>query len=150
MGLILNKSNPDVSFDDLLDHLDIAPKTRSDAVPVYIGGPVEMGRGFVLHTSEYSNNDSTLEVNSTFGMTATLDVLEDIAIGDGPRRSLLALGYSGWGPGQLEAEIVDNGWLTAQADEALVFDGAGDDKWTRALNSIGIEPLMLSATSGTA
>jgi len=104
----------------------------------------------VLHSTDYESNSSTLKVDASFGMTATLDILEDIARGDGPRQSFLALGYSGWGPGQLEGEILQNGWLTAEASPDIVFTPDNAAKWSRALASLGIDPLTLSAAAGRA
>ena len=151
MGLIVNKPVPDLAFADLLDQLEIArgdgPKSE---IRVHFGGPVEHGRGFVLHSTDYESNSSTLKVDASFGMTATLDILEDIARGDGPRQSFLALGYSGWGPGQLEGEILQNGWLTAEASPDIVFTPDNAAKWSRALASLGIDPLTLSAAAGRA
>jgi putative transcriptional regulator len=108
-------------------------------------------RGFVLHSADYAaRGDEGLEIDDRFAMTATLDVLEDIAHGRGPRHALLALGYAGWGPGQLEDEIAANGWLTAEAAPDLVFGPAMDGKWEAALRSIGVHPLMLSSEAGHA
>ena len=150
MGLIVNKPASDVSFDDLLAQLKIPKVDNADEIRVMFGGPVEHGRGFVLHSSDYIANESTLTVTDEVGMTATLDILEDIAKGDGPTQSLLALGYSGWGPGQLEGEIAANGWLTCAASSELVFGESGDDKWLAALKSLGIDPLLLSTEGGRA
>ena len=104
----------------------------------------------MLHSSEYAESEATLQVGAEFGMTATLDILEDIANGRGPDRTLMALGYAGWGPGQLEGEIARNAWLTVQASSEIVFDTAPAEKWQRALGSLGIDPLTLSAASGRA
>jgi len=150
MGLIVNKPAPDISFRGLLDQLGIKPGAGAAAIRVHFGGPVEHGRGFVLHSGDYRGNDSTLQVDDRFGMTATLDILEDIARGSGPASSLLALGYSGWGPGQLEDEILANGWLTAEATPELVFSAQNARKWERALGVLGIDPISLSATAGRA
>ena len=120
------------------------------SMPVQIGGPVETGRGFVLHTNDYFVSDSTLSVDNSFGLTATLDVLEEIDRGRGPDLALLTLGYSGWAPGQLEAELVQNGWLVCDATPDLVFIEKDEDKWVKALQSLGVDPLTLSHTSGTA
>ncbi|MBV7407634.1 YqgE/AlgH family protein [Maritimibacter sp. DP1N21-5] len=150
MGLIINKEVPDVSLNDLLDQLDIDRGRASDGIRVHFGGPVEGGRGFVLHSSEYESSQGTLEVDETFGMTATKDILEDIARGTGPARSLTMLGYAGWGPGQLEGELQQNAWLTVDADMAIVFEPDLGTKWSRALGKLGIDPLVLSSEGGRA
>jgi putative transcriptional regulator len=150
MGLIVNKPTPEVSFNDLLKQLEIdrAPDARD--IRVYYGGPVEGARGFVLHSSDYRSEGATLPVDREIGLTATLDVLEELAQGRGPSASLLALGYSGWGPGQLEGEIGQNGWLTCAARPELVFGRANEHKWSAALKSLGIDPLLLSGEAGRA
>ena len=151
MGLIVNKPIPDLAFSDLLTQLKIdRPDRTSSDIRVHFGGPVEHGRGFVLHSGDYDASGSTLNVAPDYGMTATLDILHDIAHGDGPDRAFLALGYSGWGPGQLEGEIVQNGWITADATPEIVFTPDNDGKWGLALKSLGIDPLTLSATAGRA
>ena len=150
MGLIVNKPASDVEFSDLLEQLDIEVDADARDIRVLFGGPVELGRGFVLHSRDYADNESTLEVDADVGMTATLDILEDIARGEGPRKSVLALGYAGWGPGQLEGEIAANGWLTCAPSSELIFGTGTDAKWIAALNSLGIDPLLLSADAGRA
>lgn len=150
MGLILNKRTPDVSVADLLEQLDLTPPEPLKTRGVHIGGPVETGRGFVLHTPDYQSPVSTLEVDETFHMTATLDILEELAEGRGPDRFVVALGYSGWGPGQLESEIVQNGWLTCPSDKDLVFETADAQKWETALERLGVSALALSAEAGHA
>ncbi len=150
MGLIVNKPTPEVRFDDLLAQLDIDRADASRKISVHYGGPVETGRGFVLHSADYDSNSSTLLVDDTIGMTATLDILEDLAAGRGPTKCFLALGYAGWGPGQLESELQRNGWLTCDADTGLVFDVPATKKWQSALEILGIDPLLLSATGGRA
>lgn len=150
MGLIVNKPSSEVRFSDLLDQLSIPGDLDSHALPVHIGGPVEHGRGFVLHSDDYSSEGSTIMPLDGFGMTATLDILEDIASGTGPQRAILALGYAGWGPGQLEDEIAANGWLTCDTTAELVFGTPDDKKWSAALNSIGVNAAVLSPTSGRA
>lgn len=150
LGLIVNKAIPDLSLGNLLEHLDIPRAPEGRDIRVHYGGPVERGRGFVLHSRDYRGGPQTLRIAGGYGMTATLDVLEAMAKGEGPHRALLALGYSGWGPGQLEAEIARNDWLTAEAEPALVFGEADATKWAEALKSMGIDPLTLSATAGRA
>lgn len=150
MGLIVNKPAKDLKFDDLLEQLKIKSDRSIEGVDVFYGGPVEYGRGFVLHSQDYDTKDSTLSVNDEFGMTATLDILKDISNGEGPDACLLALGYAGWGPGQLEGEIRANGWLTCDADQNLVFSKDPKGKWLAALETLGIDPRMLSAAGGSA
>ena len=150
MGLIVNKPAPDTRLSDLLDQLGIVRTDRMADVRVHIGGPVEHGRGFVLHSADFASEQGTLKVDDNISMTATLDVLERIAAGRGPKASFLALGYAGWGPGQLEAEIAQNGWLTSPARHDLIFGRANEFKWAAALKSIGVDPVSLSPTSGRA
>lgn len=150
MGLIVNKPMPDVALADLLKQLSIDGAGHGDDVPVYFGGPVEVGRGFILHSSEYQQDDHTLTVDEQFSMTATRDVLRDIADGSGPKAQLLALGYAGWGAGQLEDEIQQNGWLSCDATTDVVFDQPSGEKWTAALKVLGVDALTLSATAGRA
>jgi len=150
MGLIVNKPAPDLNFADLLAQLKIPASVELADTRVHFGGPVEHGRGFVLHSAEYTVQESSLAVSSDFAMTATVDILQDLARGAGPARSLLALGYAGWGPGQLEGEIQANGWLTAPADAELVFGLRDSEKWGAALRSISIDPRLLSAEGGRA
>lgn len=150
MGLIINKLLPDLDFAKLLDQLDIPRAAPGRDIRVHFGGPVERGRGFVLHSADYPGSASTQHLPCDMGMTATLDVLEDIAKGVGPARALLALGYSGWAAGQLESEILRNDWLTSDAKPALVFSEDTGAKWSLALRGMGIDPLSLSASAGRA
>ncbi len=150
MGLIVNKPAPGLKMNDLLKQLDIPRGDGSIGIGVHFGGPVEHGRGFVLHSGDYSTNDATMKVDDRFAMTATLDILQDMARGEGPKRRILALGYSGWGPGQLEDEIQRNGWLTCDASPEIVFARDDGAKWVAALKSLGIDPLLLSAEAGRA
>ncbi len=150
MGLIVNKPAPDINFAGLLDQIGIPKGSAGRDIRVLFGGPVERGRGFVLHSEDYAGGKATLKVDGGYGMTATLDVLEAIANGKGPETALLALGYSGWGPGQLEAEILRNDWLTADAASDLVFSSDDTGKWTAALRRMGIDPITLSSTAGRA
>jgi putative transcriptional regulator len=150
MGLIVNKPAPELSFADLLAQLKIEASADMGERRVHFGGPVEHGRGFVLHSADYAVEGSTLRVNPDFAMTATIDILQDMARGGGPKRAILALGYAGWGPGQLEGEIQANGWLTAKADSELVFGSRDAGKWEAALRSLSIDPRLLSAEGGRA
>lgn len=150
MGLVVNHPVSDLKFTELLAQLEISPSVPVSGVPVHMGGPVEHGRGFVLHSADYRTSDATLWVDDRFGMTATLDILEDIAHGKGPADTLMALGYAGWGPGQLEGEIARNAWLTCPSSREILFDTATDDRWERALAVLGIDPLTLSAAAGRA
>jgi putative transcriptional regulator len=156
MGLIINKTTPMMSFGDLLAQLDILPGEAAEpphelmAMPVLYGGPVEQGRGFVLHTSDYFAANSSLPVSETIALTATVDILRAMAEGRGPERAILALGYSGWAPGQLENEIQNNGWLTCAADDELLFGINFDARYVAALRKLKIDPAMLSSESGRA
>ncbi len=151
MGLIINKPAGGMTLSGLLDQLNIvADPPERGQMPVHFGGPVEGARGFVLHSAEYDSQLHSMEIDDRFSMTATLDILEDIATGQGPERAQMMLGYAGWGPKQLEQEIAMNGWLTAEADPDLVFASDDDGKWSGALRSLGVDPLSLSASAGHA
>lgn len=148
MGLVVNKPASGLCFKELLDQLEIADVTI-DALPIHYGGPVETSRGFVLHSVDYECEDGA-PVTEDVALTATLDILRDIASGGGPEQRMLALGYSGWAPGQLEDEIKANGWLVADADQTILFSADLDAKWTQALAKIGVDASFLSGQSGTA
>jgi putative transcriptional regulator len=150
MGLIVNKPAADMNFTDLLEQLEIAPSAQVDRVGVYFGGPVETGRGFVLHSQEYRSHLRTLDVGEGIALTPTLDVLEDIAAGQGPDRAMMLLGYAGWGPGQLESELARNGWLTCAGGAELIFEVPDQEKWAHALKDLGIDPALLSGAAGNA
>ncbi len=149
MGLVLNRLVHSITFPDLLEQLGIEPAIVGNEIRVHFGGPVESGRGFVLHTADYKR-EGTLPINSGIALTATIDILRDIARGAGPRQRLLALGYAGWGPGQLDAEIQANGWLQVPADEQLLFGRDVAVKWQQALAKLGIEHGRLSGEAGHA
>jgi putative transcriptional regulator len=157
MGIVVNKLAEDVSFRDLLVQLDIVQARNEpdlpggvDKVRVHRGGPVETGRGFVLHSGDFFLENATLPIAEGVCLTATLEILRAIADGRGPDRALLALGYAGWAPGQLEAEIQANGWLHSQANGATLFDDDVEGKYDQALATIGIEAAMLSIDAGHA
>ncbi|WP_371056189.1 YqgE/AlgH family protein [Rhodosalinus sp. K401] len=150
MGLIVNKPTDDVTLKDLLEQLSIPVTAGLRDIKVHFGGPVETGRGFVLHGPDYASSISTLVVDARFAMTATLDILEELGEGGGPENAIMALGYAGWGPGQLEAELAANGWLACDATPELVFSPDDSGKWQAALRTLGIDALMLSGTGGRA
>lgn len=149
MGLVVNRLVESLTFDELLEQLSIPPAYSGDEIRIHFGGPVESGRGFVLHSTEYVR-EGTVLMDNGIGLTATVDILRDIADGSGPRDSLLALGYAGWGPGQLDGEIQENSWLTVPADPDLLFDAALDQKWDRAVGMLGFDPTLLSMDAGHA
>jgi putative transcriptional regulator len=149
MGLVLNRPLQRPKFDELLRQLDVAPVPPARRIRLCAGGPMDNARGFVLHTTDWTGEGS-LRVNDALALTASLDVRKAIAEGNGPREGLLALGYAGWGPGQLDAEIQQNAWLSVPADETIVFDADHDTKWRRALGKLNIDPLLLSGAAGHA
>jgi putative transcriptional regulator len=156
MGLIINQRAAHISFPELLKQLGIKSGNGTDIeidpaeLAVHVGGPVETGRGFVLHSSDYHAADSTLTIDEGVSLTATIDILKAIAGGTGPDRAILALGYAGWRAGQLESEIAANGWLHCPADPDLVFDSNLDRKYERAMTKIGIDPSHLVSQAGHA
>jgi len=157
MGIMVNRPAGSIDFPELLVQLNIINKAEQIELPenaesmqVLRGGPVETGRGFVLHSSDFFLENATLRIDEGICLTATVDILKAIAKGRGPRHAILALGYAGWGPGQLENEIQCNGWLHCDADSELVFGGDVEEKYNRALRKIGIDPGMLSGGAGHA
>jgi putative transcriptional regulator len=157
MGIIVNQPAANISFADLLVKLDVIPASdliqlpsSAGGVKVLKGGPVETERGFVLHSNDFFIENSTLPIDNGICLTATLDILKAIARGEGPASAVLALGYAGWAPGQLENEIHQNGWLHCSADSELVFGRDNEGKYTQALKKIGIDLGMLSSEAGHA
>ncbi|MDD7911292.1 MULTISPECIES: YqgE/AlgH family protein [Pseudovibrio] len=157
MGIVLNQPANNITFEELLSQLEIIPEDGGILLPnelqdmqVHRGGPVETGRGFVLHTDDFYIESSSLPINDGVCLTATVEILRALAEGRGPKQAMLALGYAGWAPGQLEAEIHANGWLTCRADPSLIFDVDSEDKWRTALGILGIDPGMLSSEAGHA
>ena len=157
MGIIVNQPAQNIKFPDLLVQLEVIPAAeriqlpnRAEDVKVLKGGPVETGRGFVLHSADFFIENSTLPIDEGICLTATLDILKAIARGNGPASAILALGYAGWAPGQLEQEIQQNGWLHCAADLELIFGQDTDMKYEKALRKIGIDLGMLSSQSGHA
>jgi putative transcriptional regulator len=155
MGFIINRTQ-EISFSDILLHLKLADENEivmlpgaTRDFPILSGGPVETGRGFVLHSDDFSSS-SSIPVSDDISLTATLDIIRAICDGRGPARATMLLGYAGWGPGQLETEISSNGWLNCPATDELIFDRAVEGKYDRALASMGIAPEMLSSEAGHA
>lgn len=149
MGLVVNKLVDSVTFPDLLEQLNLESGADNEKILVHFGGPVETGRGFVLHSADYVQ-DATLVIDDKVALTATVDILKAMADGNGPSSSLLALGYAGWAPGQLDEEIQANGWLTVRADDDLIFDSALESRWELAMAKMGIDFSKLSGAAGHA
>jgi len=150
MGIVINRPIPGLSFAEVLKQLQIDTKPLIGEFPILYGGPVETGRGFVLHSGDYEGSDSTLPVSEDISLTATLDILRALAEGRGPKQALFALGYAGWAPGQVETEFQRNGWLHCKADPSLVFGVDPEAKWRTALQRLGIGPSGLVADAGRA
>lgn len=150
MGLAVNRPVEGLTVFELLERLGVKSRLQAPSDLVLLGGPLERERGFVLHTDDFTSPDSTLPVADGLSLTATRDVLDALASVNRPRKAMLALGYAGWGPGQLEQELRDNVWLICDADEALLFDEDHEHKWTRALAKLGVTADHLSATAGRA
>ncbi|CAA9518237.1 MAG: UPF0301 protein YqgE [uncultured Sphingomonas sp.] len=148
LGIGIGALLGDLTLHALLAQVDIDPGVAPDA-PVHWGGPVEPSRGFVLHSTDWGGQDTIL-VGMKWAFTGTLDILRAISEGKGPRQWVVALGYAGWGAGQLDEEMTRHGWLTAKADPAVLFDTAADARWNAALRTNGIDPRLLSSSSGTA
>jgi putative transcriptional regulator len=155
MGFVINRPQ-DLSFSEILLHLKLADEDEIGALsgerrefPILAGGPVETGRGFVLHSDDFTSS-SSIPISDEISLTATLDIIRAICNGHGPARATMLLGYAGWGPGQLELEISSNGWLNCPASDELIFGSSVDDKYERALASMGIAPEMLSSEAGHA
>jgi putative transcriptional regulator len=149
MGLVLNKPLDGLSFEDLLKQLDLDPVPPQRRIRLMAGGPVENGRGFVLHTADWETEGS-LKVQPDVVLTASVDILKAIAGGGGPREGFLALGYAGWGPGQLESEIAENAWLSVPADEQLLFGASPEKLWREAFAKLRVDPALLSGVAGHA
>src|SRR5436309_3772103 len=157
MGIVVNQPAVNINFSDLLVQLEVIPAAdlielppKAGLVKVLKGGPVETGRGFVLHSADFFIENSTLPIDNGICLTATLDILKAIAQGSGPQSAVLALGYAGWAPGQLETEITENGWLNCDADKELIFGADTEGKYEKAMRKIGIDLGKLSSESGHA
>ena len=150
MGLIVNKPFEGISFRELMTTLNVPVGEDTPDPPILFGGPVKVGQGFVVHSSDFQSGDSSMKVTSEISLTATIDILRAIAEGRGPKKALFALGYAGWGPGQIEDELLANGWLHCDVDNAIVFDLAHDAKWQAALGTLGADISGLSSEAGRA
>ena len=149
MGIIINRKIEQVTFSDILEQLELFPSKDILINDVLYGGPVETVRGFVLHSSDYRQS-GTLVVNDNIALTATIDILKELANGKGPKNAIIALGYAGWASDQLENEIKQNAWLSLPADAELLFNTPIEKKWELAYSKIGIDPSMLSISGGNA
>lgn len=149
MGVIINQSMPMIDFDDLLEQIGLPPSEIIVRPDILFGGPVETSRGFVLHSSDYME-ETSVPIADKLALNATTNILKRIATGEGPRKSLLVLGYAGWGPGQLESEVQENSWLSLDADENLLFDTDIISKWDAALGRLGVTPEHLTSFGGKA
>ena len=149
MGLMINHPASTLDFPTLLEELKIPCPTDITDVPIHLGGPVEQGRGFVLHSADYAQ-ESTMVVSETVALTATVDILKALATGSGPKNHLLLLGYTGWGAGQLEKEMQENAWHMADADDEIIFHAPDESKWTLAMAQLGVDVSMLSSEAGHA
>jgi putative transcriptional regulator len=150
MGIMINRAVDGLRFSELMDKLELELQPQAHDMPVLYGGPVETGRGFVLHSGDYESADSTLPVSEDISLTATVEILRAMGEGKGPKKALFALGYAGWGPGQIEDEIRANGWLHCDSDAALLFSTDLRTKWSSALKKLGIDASGLSAHTGQA
>lgn len=154
MGLVVNHVMPDMTLDILFKQLAIETASAEEEkaikdLPVMEGGPVEKGRGFILHSSEFQQKE-TVTLNDSFSVTGTMDAMRAVAQGQGPDKMLFMLGYAGWNPGQLDQEVQDNAWLVAEPDQDLVFAALPEEKWQKAVGKLGVDPAMLSCASGRA
>jgi len=150
MGLIINKLATNFNISDLLNQLNIETSNILEPFPIYLGGPVEPYRGFILHSLDYFNKEKTIKIDNVLGMTSTLDIVEDIVTNKGPKTFFVALGYSGWDAGQIEMEIKNNGWLVSDAKTDIIFQHNNKNKWEDSLKILNVDPKFLSADGGTA
>ena len=150
MGIIVNKPTLDWKFEDILKQLKINTKLSRPSQDVFFGGPVEYGRGFIVHSDDYEVPEVTVHIKENFRLTANADILCDMANGKGPKSSLLALGYAGWAPGQLEDELLSDSWLMCDPDSNLIFSENSENKWSAALSKMGVSPSHLATFSGQA
>jgi putative transcriptional regulator len=149
MGIVLNHLMPEASFAELLKQLSLQPSALQNDPVIHFGGPVDISRGFILHSTDVTYKETGL-LTETLGLTTTVDIVKAISLGRGPKKTLFALGYAGWSPGQLEIEMQENAWLTVPAADNILFDTPIEDMWVRAMSVMGITPITLSADAGHA
>lgn len=149
MGIIVNHEVEHLKARDVFDQFGIEASDETINLPLHFGGPVDTNRGFVLHSTDYSTQDTAL-ITDTLSLTSSMDILKDIALGKGPRKKLLALGHAGWAPNQLETEIEDNSWFSVPASEAIIFSKGMESKWLEASKIVGVNPFMFSDNAGHA
>ena len=149
MGIVINKLVENLQLSQILEQLDIKIKRPKKEIPIHYGGPIEMGRGFALHSTDYLH-ESSIKVSDDFALTSNADILKIISVGRKPQSKMLALGYAGWSPGQLETELLSNGWIQANADHDIVFETPVSKKWEKALEKVGVRPEMFSTSFGHA
>ena len=149
MGLVINKHLGDLTLKGLLDYLNLPQETIKRDLPIFFGGPVDSGRGFVLHSDDFTH-PGTVSLGNHISLTATVDILQSIADGNGPKECLLAMGYVGWAPGQLDTELHSNRWLQIEADKELLFEVPVEKRWEKAISKLGVTPESLSEDFGQA
>ena len=147
MGIIINKKIDYDLYPDLLQQLGIDNPLIGKKLYIRYGGPVESGRGFVLHSDEFIRKE-TLTIDKGIALTSTSEFFDDLSKGNGPKNSILALGYAGWGPGQIESELISNSWMTLRTDSNFIFDESVSNKWKDAYSLLGVDPNKLSFNSG--
>ena len=147
MGIVINQPIIETKINNLINNLELKNNSKINDIPITYGGPVDTKKGFILHTSEFKD-ETTIKVDSEISLTSNINILKSIVKGEGPKKSLFALGYAGWFAGQLEKELTNDGWLVAPGDSKLIFECKAEKKWTKAIKSIGINPDFLSANSG--
>lgn len=150
MGIIVNKPTVEIKFDEILKQLRIRSKNKFIDQEIYFGGPVEFGRGFILHSADYVVPNVSIHIQQEYCLTANIEIIEDMANGCGPQKSILALGYAGWGPGQLEDELLCDNWLMCESDPHLIFSLQSEKKWNGGLKKLGVSPSHLATLSGSA
>jgi putative transcriptional regulator len=149
LGIVINRMIPSLRAESIFKELKVDYISEASQIPIFIGGPVHENEIFILHGSPFSWEGS-MQITPNLAMSNTMDLIRAIAMGEGPESYLISLGCAGWGPGQLEAELAQNAWLTCPATDEILFDYAVDDRWDAAVKTLGIDPVLLSDTAGHA